>query len=77
MSGIQNPQQRLGPDAQRILDLLSQHPNQQFEVDDVAQQVGCSEETAQTALEALAFAGEIDKQRTEGGVTLYTRPRKT
>lgn len=77
MSSIQNPQERLGPDAQRILDHLSEHPNEQFEVDAVAQQVGCSEETAQTALEALAFAGEIDKNRTEGGVTMYSRPRKT
>ncbi len=77
MSSIQNPQERLGPEGQQILDYLSEHANQQFEVDAVAQGVGCSEESAQTALEALAFGGEIDKQRTEGGVTLYSRPRKT
>ncbi|WP_026369302.1 hypothetical protein [Kallotenue papyrolyticum] len=63
--------------ARRILDELCRHPNQRFSVEQIAQLVGCSEADAAIQLEALAYRGEIEKERDAGGHKVYYRPRKT
>lgn len=77
MSGIPHSSKELGPTAQQMLAYLRDHPNEQFSVEQMAQQVGCSTEEAKTHLEALAYQGEIEKERPDGGETLYKRPRQT
>lgn len=77
MSGIPGSSQQLGPETQKVLDYLCEHPNEQFTVEQVAQQLGYSEEDAKTRLEALAYQKEITKDRPDGGETVYCRPRRT
>lgn len=77
MSGIPHSSKELGPVAQQLLAYLRDHPNEQFSVDQMARQVGCTTEEAKTHLEALAYQGEIEKVRPDGGETVYTRPQKT
>jgi predicted ArsR family transcriptional regulator len=77
MSGIPRSSKELGPIAQQLLAYLRDHPNQQFGVEQMAQAIGCSIEEAQTHLEALAYQGEIEKVRPDGGATVYTRPKQT
>jgi predicted ArsR family transcriptional regulator len=77
MSGIPHSSKELGPNAQALLAYLRDHPNEQFTVEQMAQQVGCTTEEAKTHLEALAYQGEIEKVRPDGGQTMYTRPQRT
>lgn len=63
--------------ARRILDELCRHPNQRFDVEQIARLVGCSQDEAAIHLEALAYRGEIEKERDAGGHKVYYRPRKT
>ncbi len=77
MSGIPSSSQELGPEAQRLLDYLRAHPNEQMTVTQIAQTMDCTEEEAKIHLEALAYQGEIEKTRPEGGETVYCRPQRT
>jgi hypothetical protein len=60
-----------------MLDYLSNHPNEQFTVTQLCEVIGCSEDDAKVSAEALAYQGEIEKERPEGGETVYSRPRRT
>lgn len=77
MSGIPHSSEELGPEVQKLLDFLSARANDQFTVGQLAQEMNCSEEDAKVHLEALAYQGEIEKTRPEGGETVYCRPQKT
>ena len=77
MSGIPHSSQELSPEAQRLLAFLQNHPNEQFTIGQLAQELGCAEDEAKLGAEALAYQGEIEKVRPEGGETVYSRPRKT
>lgn len=77
MSGIPHSSKELSPEAQRLLAFLQNHPNEQFTIGQLAQELGCPEDDAKVAAEALAYQGEIEKVRPEGGETVYSRPRQT
>jgi predicted ArsR family transcriptional regulator len=77
MSGIPRSSKELNPDAQRLLKYLSDRPNEQFDLDQLAQAIECAPEEAKVHLEALAYQGEIEKIRPAGGETVYCRPRQT
>lgn len=77
MSGIPHSSNELGPAAQRMLDFLSDRPNQEFTVEQLAQELNESTEEAKVNAEALTYQGEIEKVRPAGGETVYRRPRKT
>lgn len=77
MSGIPHSSDQLSPEAQQMLDYLSNHPNEQFTVTQLCEAIGCSEDDAKVGAEALAYQGEIEKERPEGGETVYSRPRRT
>jgi AraC-like DNA-binding protein len=50
MSGIPRSSKELGPIAQQLLAYLREHPNEQFSVEQMAQQISCTTEEAQTHL---------------------------
>jgi Fic family protein len=77
MSGIPRTSDQLGPEAQKLLDYLCDHPNEKYTVAQLLDVAGCSEDEAKVHLEALAYQGEIEKERPEGGETVYCRPRRT
>jgi|GEM_PF-2784107 len=77
MSGLPSSSQGLGPEAQQALEYLQAHPNEEFTVEQIAEAMGCSTESAKVHLEALSYQNEIEKRRPEGGETLYCRPRRT
>lgn len=77
MSGIPGSSRELGPDAQRLLAYLKDHPNQQFTLEQLADALDSTVEQTQVWLEALDYQGEIEKQHPEGGEPVYTRPRQT
>jgi predicted transcriptional regulator len=66
-----NANQQLGPTAQKVLAYLSQQPGTPFAAGDVCEVVDCSTTEAQTALETLANAGLVDRQRSVGGTVTY------
>lgn len=77
MSGIPRSSSDLSPEAQQLLAYLSDRPNEQFTVTALADALGYSEDDAKVHAEALAYQGEIEKERPEGGETVYHRPRRT
>ena len=66
-----NANQQLGPTAQKVLAYLSQQRGTPFAAGDVCEVVDCSTTEAQTALETLANAGLVDRQRSVGGTVTY------
>ncbi len=66
-----NVQQQLGPTAQKVLQYLRQNPRTPFAAGDICEVVDCSISEAQTALEALAHAGMVERQESAGGTVTY------
>ncbi len=77
MSGVPHSSNELSPEAQRLLAHLEEHPNAQFTVAQLVEVLGGSEDEVKVSAEALAYQGEIAKERPEGGETIYSRPRRT
>jgi predicted ArsR family transcriptional regulator len=77
MAGIPRSSSDLSPDAQRLLDYLRDHPNEQFTLEALAQALGSSADAVQIQLEALEYQGEIEKDHPEGGQAVYFRPQRT
>ncbi len=77
MSGVPHSSNELSPEAQRLLAHLTEHPNAQFTVAQLVEVLGASEDEVKVSAEALAYQGEIEKERPEGGETIYSRPRRT
>jgi predicted transcriptional regulator len=61
----------LGPTAQKILGILEQNRGTPFTVDDICEQVDCSGSQAQSALDALAHEGLIERWENALGLTNY------
>ncbi len=77
MSGIPHSSNELSPEAQRLLAHLQEHPNERFTVAQLVEMLGGSEDEVKVSAEALAYQGEIEKDRPEGGETVYSRPQRT
>ena len=58
---------------QAILDYLRDNIDHGYGVDELAAATGLSEDEAKIAVEALAYANEVFKEHTEGGLTVYRR----
>lgn len=77
MAGIPRSSDELNPQARQLLAYLADRPNEQFTVTQLAQALNCAEDDAKVSAEALAYQGEIEKERPEGGETVYSRPQRT
>jgi predicted ArsR family transcriptional regulator len=62
---------QLSPTAQKVLALLQQHRGTPYAADDVCELADCSTGQAQLTLEALANAGQVERQEQAGGRTTY------
>lgn len=77
MSNIPDAHAGPNPEAQKIIDYLAAHANEQFTLEQIAQAVGDSEENVQVRLESLEYQSQIEKAHPEGGQAVYSRPRRT
>ncbi len=62
---------QLSPTAQKVLALLQQHRGTPYAADDICELADCSTGQAQLTLEALANAGQVERQQQAGGRTTY------
>jgi predicted ArsR family transcriptional regulator len=62
---------QLGPTAQKVLALLQQNRGTPYAADDICELADCSTGQAQMALEALANAGQVERQQQASGRTTY------
>ena len=62
---------QLGPTAQKVLALLQQNRGTPYAPDDICELADCSTGQAQMALEALATAGQVERQQGVGGRVTY------
>ena len=62
---------QLGPTAQKVLALLQQNRGTPYAADDICELADCSTGQAQTALESLANAGQIERQQSASGRVTY------
>ena len=60
---------QLGPTAQKVLEILRQNRGTPYGPDDICEVADCSTGQAQIALETLANAGLIERQRSASGLT--------
>ncbi len=61
----------LGPTAQKVLALLQQNRGTPYAPDDICELADCSTGQARMALEALADAGQIERQQSTSGLVTY------
>ncbi len=62
---------QLSPTAQKVLTILQQHAGTPHTPSDVCEVVDCSTSQAHLALEALANAGLVARQRSASGAFTY------
>jgi predicted ArsR family transcriptional regulator len=62
---------QLSPTAQKVLALLQQNRGTPYAADDICELADCSTGQAQLTLEALANAGQVERQQQGSGRTTY------